>query len=147
MLCRFVSISLSELFNPNSISSFGYIYYRLIKHSSHGFMNENVTDKLRIQIFQIASNNQFSLIGKKDVPLYSIVSREIHSSFMSKQNQESNLNESIGDLNQYSSFSHGNSLNAMMGLAGTSGNLTHRNRMIDKNIRECIFFLIFLNLN
>jgi hypothetical protein len=114
---------------------------RLIKHSSHGFMNENVTDKLRIQIFQIASNNQFNLIGKKDIPLYSIVSRDSHNMYMSKLNQESNLNDSISELNQYSSFSHGNSLNSMMGLSASSGtNLTHRNRMVDKNMREFIFY-------
>jgi len=96
-------------------------------------LNENATDKLRIQIFQPitsqsqtnsnTSSQQLYPIGKKDIPLYSIVSRDIFNSLMNKLNQESglNLNDSIGDLHQYSttSFSHGNNLNSMMGISSS----------------------------
>ena len=109
-------------------------------------MNENVSDKLRIQIFQIisasssnaASNStQLYPIGKKDIPIYSIVSRESYISLMNKLNQESglNLNDSIGDLNQFpSSFSHGNNLNAMMSMTNSTTNPnSFKNRANDKS--------------
>lgn len=96
----------------------------IIKHNSLGFLNENVTDKLRIQIFQIISapsisnanltSSQLYTIGKKDIPIYSIVSRESYSNLINKLNHESglNLNESsMGDLNPYYG---GNNLNLMM---------------------------------
>ena len=123
-------------------------------------MNENVNDKLRIQIFQIitaqsstnsGSSSQLYPIGKKDIPIYSIVSRVNYVSLMNKLNQDAglNLNESIGDLNQYSSsFSHGNNLNSMMGMSGsTMSQGSFKNKTTEKNICNLLikfYFKIFL---
>ena len=88
-------------------------------------MNENVVDKLRIQIYQATGGNQFNLIYKKDLPLNSIVSRE---DFIITSNQIVNShntnaydqNDQGSDYGQYSSFAHGNSLNDMMSQSANS---------------------------
>lgn len=133
----------------------------IIKHNSLGFQNENVTDKLRIQIFQIittqsstnsnSTSQQLYPIGKKDIPIYSIVSRENYMSLMNKLNQESglNLNESIGDLNQYSasSFSHGNNLNSMMNMnSSIMSQSNFKVRPNEKNHGLYSFLIILTNL-
>lgn len=110
----------------------------IIKHHSSAFMNENITDKLRVQIYQINRNNNeisnSNLVGKKDISLYSIVSRENYENLM---NTEINFNDLALENNSYSSFSHGNNLNAMMGLnSNNSANINNinKNRLGDKNI-------------
>jgi hypothetical protein len=109
--------------------------FRIVKHQSSAFTNENLTDKLRIQIYQTNRNqsgeqmNSSNLIGKKDISLHSIVSRELFASFIHNDHSLSDL--PTIDSQPYSSFSHGNSLNAMMGLnnVGNSTGSSHLNGM------------------
>lgn len=94
-----------------------------------GFQADNVIDKLRIQIYQMGgpgvtggiSPNKPNLLGKRDLPLYSVVSRENHLlALMTKPKSDSSLSTSgmMGDdlANKYSSssFAYGNNLNDMM---------------------------------
>ena len=134
---------------------------RLVKHHQHAFQSDNVTDKLRIQIFQMSSNAT-SLVTKKDIPMFSIVCRESHFSGLpmaDHQDAASGGNELLGSHHQdlvnqpYSSFTHGNSLNALMGLqtgsvtgtssSGASGHAsTTKQRPIDKTSTLSIFFFL-----
>ena len=106
--------------------------FRTIKHYNLGFLNENKTDKLRIQIYQATTNNQFNLIFKKDLPLNSIVSREkfIISTNRSISAIATNETDSASEFGQYSSFGQGNSLNDMMTISSSSS--TSKNRLNDR---------------
>ena len=107
---------------------------RIIKHHSTSFLNENVSDKLRIQLYKINRNNTeinaSNLVGKKDISLYSIVSRETYASLLAN-NDVNDIDPVNNNNNNYSSFSHGNNLNAMMGL-GSNGTTMTKSRHIEK---------------
>jgi hypothetical protein len=92
-----------------------------------GFLNENIIDKLRIQVYQSSGNNQFSLVFKKDLPLNSIVSREKFILSLNRNLVNDNYGNSSGaggdggdstptEYGHYSSFTHGNSLNDMINI-------------------------------
>lgn len=122
--------------------------FRTIKHYNLGFLNENKTDKLRIQIYQATTNNQFNLIFKKDLPLNSIVSREkfIISTNRSISAIATNETDSASEFGQYSSFGQGNSLNDMMTISSSSS--TSKNRLNDRKKQlasnfNCIFSFKF----
>ena len=91
-----------------------------IKHQASAFsLNENVSDKLRIQIYQALDNNSTSkslnLISKIDIPLHSIASREkymMHMLTSSTLGGGNSMNDSMyEEATRYSAFTHGNSLN------------------------------------
>jgi hypothetical protein len=113
---------------------------RIIKHQSTSFLSENVSDKLRIQLYKINRNNTeisaSNLVGKKDVFLYSIVSRETYANLL--------INNDVNDLepinSNYSSFSHGNNLNAMMGLNNNNTTMT-KSRHMEKTISRYKFII------
>jgi hypothetical protein len=93
-----------------------YLAKRIIKHTTSAFRSENTIDKLRIQIYEL---NGATAIGKKDIPLYSIVSRDNHiAAVMSKMKSQLNSAESPDETTtskySMSSFSYGNNLNDMM---------------------------------
>ncbi len=75
-------------------------------------MNENITDKLRVQIYKL--DDVKNSIGKKDVPLTLLANK---------------VNGGDGNVlnTSFSSGGTGNSLNAMMG--GMSGNMTHNSNL------------------
>ena len=93
------------------------MFKRTVKHQHAGFTSENATEKLRIQMFQLVSGASY-LLSKKDLPLSSIVSRE---QFIITSHQTRRDQELPPDLSLYSSFSHGNNLNAMMGMSSDFG--------------------------
>lgn len=115
-----------------------------IRHINLGFMNENVVDKLRIQVYQASGSSQFNLIYKKDLPLNSIVSREnfIISSNRSNVNNSHNSGaydvDQSSDYGQYSSFAHGNSLNDMMSQSTNSLKHRHTDRKKHTSIENTI---------
>jgi hypothetical protein len=86
-------------------------------------------------LYKINKNNTdisaSNLVGKKDISLFSIVSRETFANLL--------INNDVNDLNStnnnYSSFSHGNNLNAMMGLGSNGSNMT-KSRHIEKSISK-----------
>lgn len=114
-----------------------------------GFLNENIIDKLRIQVYQSSGNNQFSLVFKKDLPLNSIVSREKFILSLNRNFVNDNYGSSSGaggdggdltptEYGHYSSFTHGNSLNDMI-------NIKSRIHDKKKQSNACLkFFLFFL---
>ena len=104
---------------------------RIIKHQPTAFTNENVSDKLRVQIYQAASHitsttNQFVQLNRCDIALRSIASREKYMmNMMSNAKQPSMTHESMiessiyEEANRYSAFTHGNSLNEYYANQGT----------------------------
>ena len=125
---------------------------RVIKHGSHAFQSENVIDKLRIQIYQIgpgsgSPSNKPIQLGKRDLPLYSVVSREEH---ILAQMNKSKVDSDVSDAaypNKYSSssFAYGNNLNDMMASTTTAINPLNRSPGLQKNPRNRIesrFFIL-----
>lgn len=110
MLCRFVSETSFHLlisFKTRSSHSFS-TFHRVIRHLDVNPMNENLTDKLRIQIYQ--SNNAKTIIGKKDLPL-TLLPRKL--------NNENDMN--FGSFATMSSGAGGgNSLNSMFNINNTN---------------------------
>lgn len=109
----------------------------VVKHSASGFGDKNAIDKLRFKFFVDGS-----VVGKRDIPLHSIVDRREHvmSQMMAKTSPNfSNYSiESSEDKYSNTSFAFGNSLPDMM--AAQQHDMT-RSRLKDlktmnKNVRQ-----------
>lgn len=123
-----------------------------IRHHNSSF-SDNSKDKLRIQIYELSTNNNVSsnMIFKRDLPLDSIVSR---ADFLASSYRES---EGASDLGEYSStFAHGNNLNSMLGFtnsihvpkARTSLEQNRKNTVVNNENTESSvnYLIIFIGL-
>lgn len=107
----------------------------VVKHSPSGFGDKNTIDTLRFKFFVDGK-----VVGKRDIPLYSIVDRKGHvmAQMMTKTNFSTYSNESSEDKYSNTSFAFGNSLPDMM--AAQQHDMT-RTRLKDlktmnKNVRQ-----------
>ncbi|RNA20407.1 motile sperm domain-containing 1-like isoform X1 [Brachionus plicatilis] len=108
----------------------------VVKHSSTAFSDNNITDKLRFKFFVDGS-----IMGKRDVPLHSVVDRREHvmSQMMAKANASyaTYSNESSEDKYSNTSFAFGNSLPEMMAVQHEmTRSITKDIKGFNKNVRQ-----------
>ncbi|CAF1115175.1 unnamed protein product, partial [Brachionus calyciflorus] len=103
----------------------------IVKHSHSSFGDSNSNDTLRVKFYHNEDK-----VSKRDLPLYSIVSRKEHvmSQMMGKSFISSTYsNDSSEEKYMHSSFSYGNSLNDMM---ASQNELIRRGKDIKKPLPD-----------